>query len=89
MTEPVAIKIGTPPETLKEVSDNVMKVILSPAGDKVKIAAIEALTRSLTVSHVSISDVHVNMPIYNGAAQEEIEEEPDDSYNYDDQEENI
>lgn len=60
-----AIYVGVSKKTVQEVTKSILDVIATPAGDAVKIAAIESLTKSLNVSNNSISNVHVEMPTHN------------------------
>ncbi len=60
-----AIYVGVSEKTVQEVTKSILDVIATPAGDAVKIAAIEALTKALNVSHNSISNVHADMSTHN------------------------
>jgi hypothetical protein len=60
-----AIYVGVSEKTVQEVTKSILDVIATPAGDAVKIAAIDALTKALNVSNNSISNVHVEMPTHN------------------------
>lgn len=53
------IYVGAKPEAVAEAKAAILAVIASPAGDAVKIAAIQALTAGLTVNGLTISNCHI------------------------------
>lgn len=67
-----AVYVGVSEKTVQEVTKSILDVIATPAGDAVKIAAIDALTKSLNVSYNNISNVHVEMPTHNYPNNEDI-----------------
>lgn len=82
MTIESLMKFGHSGESVKNVQDAVMAIVTASCGDTVKIAALEALTKALTVSNISVTDCtfigEKTEPTYHYATTETCEDLGDD-----------
>lgn len=76
----VGIYVGTSPQTIKEVTDSILKVLNTSAGDAVKLGALEALIKTTAAPNANLSNVHIEMPTAKEATPEDDDYYLDEEY---------
>lgn len=73
-----AIKFGHDAQSVKDVGELIREIVHAPTGERVKIAAFEAMQKTLGITNASISGCHIigsQDTTHNHYAEPDIDEE--------------
>lgn len=67
------LKIGHDQKAVTDVSDLIRYIIDAPTGERVKMAALEAMKSTLTMGEVSISNCNIGDETHNHFSEQDYE----------------
>jgi hypothetical protein len=71
------IKIGHDQQSVTDVGNLIRYIVDAPTGERVKMAALEAMKETLTITNISVSNCHLGNETHHHFSDDDIEQGDD------------